>query len=322
MRHSKILLNCGVAFLLLHGSAHAQQASELQRVGFLGNASFFNEFRTELAKLGFVNGSNVRLESRWPAGNRLDELPQLAKQLVDSKSQVIVAIGATAARATSAATKDIPIVFEIVVDPVAIGLTSNTQHPGANITGVTTFDPEQPQKQFEILKELLPTMKRVALLGDDGAAPTLFEANEKAARNSGLETQTFKVNRRANPDFDEALQAARTAGVDAVVVISTPVTTPNRKQIARAAAKYRLPTLSPIDHADAGGLLSYGTSFSQSTRRAAGYVVKILSGAKPGELPVETLKQQELVINVKLARELGLTIPEQVLSRATRVLYE
>jgi len=247
-------------------------------------------------------------------------LPELAKHLVDSNVLVIVAIGATAARATAAATKNIPIVFEMVIDPVADGLVPNLERPGGNVTGLTTFDPDQAHKQIAILKEALPGARLVAVLGDDGAAPTLFQANQDALHALNLESQTFKVARGPNPDFDRALQLAKTAGMDAVVVISTPVTTPNRKQIAASAAKYGLPTLSPIDHADAGGLLSYGTPFSEATRRAAGYVAKILNGAKPGDLQVETVKRQQLVINARAARELGIALPDALRSKASRVI--
>jgi ABC-type uncharacterized transport system substrate-binding protein len=321
-----VVLACALA-LLLPSRADAQQPGTVHRVGFLGPSassisgpSLLDEFAAALASHGFVQGRNVVIESRWPENNRLDLLPQSAKQLVDTNSQVIVAIGASAARAAAGVTKEIPIVFEIVLDPVAFGLVANAERPGGNVTGLTTFDPLQAREQLQILKEVLPNVTRIALLGDDGAAPNLFRANEDAARALGLEVQTFKVVRGPNPDFDKELQSAKAAGAGAVVVISTPVTTPNRKQIAALATKYGMPTLSPIDHVDGGGMLNYGTTFSESTRQAADYVAKILGGVKAGDLPVAIVKRPELVINTNAARQLGLTLSPAVRSRANRLV--
>jgi putative tryptophan/tyrosine transport system substrate-binding protein len=205
-------------------------------------------------------------------------------------------------------------------DPLANGLTSSLERPGGNVTGFTTFDPLHARRQLELLKEVIPGLTRVALLGDAGAVPGVYQTLEDAARDHGLVARSFKVPRGLHPDFDEALEAANKDSVDAVVVLSTPVTTPHRRQIAEAAAKHSLPTLSPRDHDDAGSLMCYGTSFAEATRRAAGYVDRILKGAKPGDLPVETVRQAELIINLRAARALGLTLPASVLSKATRVV--
>jgi putative ABC transport system substrate-binding protein len=211
-------------------------------------------------------------------------------------------------------------VFEVVVDPLATGLTSSLERPGRNVTGFTTFDPLHASRQLALLQEVIPGLTRVALLGDAGAAPGLSQTLEDAARELGLVARTFTVARGLHPDFDGALAAAKQDSVDAVVVLSTPVTTPHRTQIAAAAATHRLPTLSPRDHDDAGSLLCYGTSFAALTRRVAGYVDSILTGAQPGDLPVETVRQPELIINLRAARALGLTLPASVLSKATRVV--
>jgi putative ABC transport system substrate-binding protein len=293
-----------------------------QRIGFLGPPAtpWLEALRKALADLGYAEGRNILIDSRWPEGDRLDQLPEAAVALVSLKVDVIVAHGGTAARAAKGSTTDIPIVFEIVIDPVATGLVPNLERPGGNVTGVTSFNPQQARKQLETLKEAIPGLAHVALLGDAGAAPTLFQANDDAARALDLQTLILKVERVPNPDFEGAFEAAKKNGVGAVVVLSTPVTSPNRRRIAELAAKHRLPTLSPIDHSDAGGLISFGTSFSETTRRAAGYVDKILRGARPGDLPVETVMRYELIINLKTARELGVAFPPAMLSSANQVI--
>jgi putative ABC transport system substrate-binding protein len=327
MRRTKLAAFVVVA-VLCH-AAFAQQTTHVQRIGLLGPTSsapppapppLSQVLRGALAELGLVEGRDIVIDSRWPDADRLDRLPEAAAELVGLKAQVIVAIGATAARAAMAATADIPIVFAVVVDPISTGLTANLERPGGNVTGLTTFDAQHATKQMEILRDAIPGLARVAVLGDAAAAPGLFQAVEDAARTLGLETQTLKVARGPKPDFDGVLAAAKQDGAAAVVVLSTPVTTPHRTQIAESAAKYRLPILSPRDHADAGGLISYGTAFSESTRRAAAYVEKILKGAQAGNLAVETVRRPELIINLKTARQIGITFSPAMLGKATRVI--
>jgi len=307
----------------------AQTAASVPRVAYFGPGPqpgaagappLLEVLREELARRGLVDGRDIVIDSRWPEGGHLDRLPQVVAELVSRKPHVIVAVGATAARAATEATATIPIVFEVVVDPVATGLVRDRARPGGNATGFTSFDPQQSVKQLQLLKEALPGIRRVALLGDAGAAASLIQVNEDAARSAGLEFSVHKVERIPNPDFAGALEAAKREGAQAVVVISTPVTTPHRKIIVELAAKQQLPTLSPRDHEDAAPLMSYGTTFLESTRRAAGYVDRILKGAKPGELGVETVSEPELIFNLKTARVIGVTVPEAVLSRATRIV--
>jgi putative ABC transport system substrate-binding protein len=189
------------------------------------------------------------------------------------------------------------------------------------VTGATTFDPEQARRQIELLKEAIPNLERVVILGDLGAAPAMFQANDEAARAAGFETLVLKVERGAAfPDFEGAFATAKKVGAQAVIVLSTPVTTPHRRRIAEASIRVKIPTLSPRDHADAGGLLSFGTSFSEATRQAAATAARILEGAKPGELPVEMVQRHELVINNKTALELGVTLPASLVSRAHHVI--
>ena len=285
------------ALLLLAVAANApnglaQQHANIFRIGFLGPSasppaiSQLDVFRRELAKLGYEEGRDVIIDSRWPEANRLDQLPAAAAALISTRPNVLVAVGATAARVAKETTSDLPIVFAGVVDPVAAELVANWARPGGNLTGATTFDSEQARRQLEILKQALPGLTRVALLGNSGAAQSSFHANEEAARTLGLETLVLKVERgAASPDFDGAFAKAKQEGAGAVVVLSTPVTTPNRQRIAEAAIKHRVAALSPREHADSGALMSFGTAFSEATRAAAAHVDKILKGAKEANCP-------------------------------------
>ena len=305
----------------------AQQSAKIPRIGFLGPApppppatSQLDIFRAALADLGYVEGRNIIIDVRFPEAGRLDLLPDVATALIGAKADLIFAIGGTAARVAAGATADIPIVFAGVIDPVAAGLVPSMERPGKNLTGATTFDPQLARKQLEILREVLPGLTSVAVLGDSAIMQQDFENNAAVGRSLGLHMQIVKVERSPNPDFDAAFAAAKSEGARAVVVLSTPVTTPNRRRIAEAAMKYQLPILSPREHADAGGMISFGTGFSMATRRAATHIDRILKGARPGELPVEIVKQHELVFNLKTARELGVTIPAALLSSATQVI--
>jgi putative ABC transport system substrate-binding protein len=317
-----------VATALIGHEGLAQQPAKVSRIGFLGPMSApppaisqVEVFRKALADLGYTDGRNIIIEARWPEGEQLDRLSELAASMASMKVDVIVAAGATAASAAKGATTEIPIVFAGVVNPVATGLVANTAKPEGNVTGATTFDPLQAGAQIEMLKEAFPSLARIAVLSDSGAAPTMVQTVEAAARSQGLEVQIIKVERgAATPDFDGVFEASVKGGAQAVIVISTPVTTPHRRRIAEAAMKNRMPILSPREHADAGGLISFGTGFSEATRRTATFVDKILKGAKPSELPIETVRKHELVINLKTARELDVTLPSTFVSRATEVI--
>lgn len=302
-------------------TSSAQQPVKTYRVGFLGPPSAVDVFRAALSDLGYAEGRNLVIDAKWPDGERLDQLPALAESFVNSKVDVIVAIGATAARAAKTATHEVPIVFAGVVNPVATGLVTNLSKPGANVTGATTFDPEQARRQVDLLKEAIPGLAVVAILGDTGAAPAMFQAGESAVKTAGLVPVVLKADRgAAEPDFATAFATAKTERAQAVIVLSTPVTTPHRRLIAAAAMQARIPTLSPRDHADAGGLLSFGTSFSEATRRASQHVAKVLGGAKAGDLPIDLVQRHELVVNLKTAAQLGLTLPVAFVKRATEVI--
>jgi putative ABC transport system substrate-binding protein len=277
-------------------------------------------FRSALGAAGYHDGRDVVIESSWPAGDRLDLMTEAASSLLARKPAVLVAVGATAARAAKGVTRDVPIVFEVVVDPVATGIVASLGIPGGNVTGCTTFDPQFATKQLQLLKSVLPKLARLALLGDAEAAPSLFQSVEQAAQAVGLESLSLKVERSPNPDFEAAFERATKERAHAVLVLSTPVTTPHRKRIAELALKHRLPTLSPRDHADAGGLLNFGTSFVEATRHSATYVSKILKGARPAELPVERVSRHELLVNLTAARHLGIEVPASILSSASQVI--
>ena len=320
---SKALKLCVFVFsaVCLSLTSSAQQPVKTYRVGFLGPPSAVDVLRVALSDLGYPEGRNLVIDAKWPDGERLDQLQALAESFVGSNVDVIFAIGATAARAARTATAEIPIVFAGVVNPVATGLVTNLIKPGANVTGATTFDPEQAGRQVDLLKEAIPGLAVVAILGDTGAAPAMFQANESAVKAAGLVPVMLKVDRgAAEPDFGAAFAIAKTERAQAVIVLSTPVTTPHRRLIAAAAMNAKIPTLSPRDHADAGGLLSFGTSFSEATRRASQHVAKVFAGAKAGDLPIDLVQRHELVVNMKTAAQLGLTLPVTFVKSATELI--
>ena len=302
-----------------------QPAADAKRIGFLGPSAagttdtlpLLDVFRKALADAGRVDGKDIVIDSRWPPPDRLDRLPDSVAELLALKPAVIFAVGATAARAAMTSAGDVPVVYAVVVDPVATGLAASMERPGKNATGVTSFDPLQPKRQIEFLRNTIVDLKRIAVLDDDGAITGPSEAVVQAARAEKLEVTSHRVA-RAKPDFSAAMDAAKAAGAQAVVVLSTPVTTPHRKAIADAALQRKLPTLAPRDHADAAPLLSYGVSFAETTRRAAGLVDRILGGAKAAELPVESAAKPELILNLRTAKELGLVIPPPIMGMATQ----
>jgi len=300
----------------------AQQAAKILRVGFLhpSNRShpMFEAFRRGLAELGYVEGQNIIIEPRFAEG-QYERVPELAAELARLKVDVIAIQGAVTVRAAKKAVTNTPMVFVIVLDPVTEDVVANLERPGGNVTGVTTFDPQQPRKQLELLKETIPGLKRVALLGDQGVSEALMKAGEEQAHALGLQSQRFRVA-GATPDLEGAFAAFRQGHADAVMVLEEPVPMANRKRIGEMAAGARLPTMFPPTGADAGALIAYGTSFAEGYRRLVGYVDKVLKGAKPGDLPIETVTRYELIVNLKTAREIGVTVPPEVVKRADRVI--
>jgi len=314
-----MLTGCGAA-------AEAQQSGKVPRVGFLAAASpslisaRMEAFRQGLKERGYIEGKNIALEYRWAEG-KLDRLPHLAAELVRLKVDVIVTAGPAATRPAKEATTTIPIVMAFDSDPVGSGLVASLARPGGNITGLSILAPEISGKQLELLKETVPGLSRVAILGDPnepGNAQALRET-ERAAKALGLQIKHLNV--QGAKDFETAFQAAKKGGADGILVLISPAATFHRAQIADLAAKSRLPAIHVnLELVEAGGLIGYGASITDSFRRAATFVDKILKGAKPADLPVEQPTKFELVINLRAAKQIGLTIPPNVLARATRVI--
>jgi putative ABC transport system substrate-binding protein len=302
--------------------AEAQQPARIARVGFLApqgrSLPLFEAFQKGLADLGYVEGRDIVIEPRFAEG-QFERFPDLLTELVRLKVDVIAVTGAVTARAAKKAVSDIPIVFSMVVDPVTDNVVTSLERPGGNLTGVTSFDPQQARKQLELLKETIPDLKRVAILGDQGVSEALMKASEGQARDAGFQTQRFRIA-APNPDLEGAFAAIRQEHADAVLVLEEPVPGVYATRIAELAVKDRLPTMFAPSRVGAGGLIAYGTSQVEAIRRMAAYVDKVLKGAKPGELSVETVTHYELIVNLKTAREIGVTIPPAVLKRADRVI--
>ncbi len=302
--------------------AEAQEAARTPRIGFLApqgrSLPLFDAFRKGLADLGYVESRNVVIEPRFAEG-QYERFPDLFAELVRLKVDVIVVTGAVTARAAKKAVTDIPIVFAVVVDPVADNVVPSMERPGGNLTGVTSFDPQQAKKQFRLLKEAIPGLKRVAILGDQGVSEALMKASEGQAKEVGLQTQRLRVA-APNPDLEGAFAAFKQEHADALLVLEEPLLGVHAKRIAELAARDRLPTMFPPSRVAAGGLIAYGTSQVEAIHRMAAYVDKVLKGTKPGELSVETVNRYELIVNLKTAAEIGVTIPPEVLKRADRVI--
>jgi putative tryptophan/tyrosine transport system substrate-binding protein len=311
-----------VALAFAVSPSQAQEAAKIPRVGFLSpvdrSSPSFAAFRQGLASLGYVEGQTVVIEPRFAEGH-YDRFPELIAELVRLKVDVIAMQGAVTARAAKKAVTDIPLVFAVVVDPVADDVVPRLEQPGGNVTGVTTFDPKQAGKQLELLKETIPNLSRVAFLGDQGVSEALMKANEEQARALGLQAQRLRLA-GPSPDLEGAFAAIRRERADAIVLLEEPLVGLQSKRIAELAARDRLPTMLAPFRVEAGGLIAYGTSLVEGVRRMAAYVDRILKGAKPGDLSVERVTRYELIVNLKTAREIGVTIPPEVVKRADRII--
>jgi putative tryptophan/tyrosine transport system substrate-binding protein len=302
-------------------SQNGRSSSGAPRIGVLlaGDRSYpsFAAFQDGMRELGHVEGQTVTIEERFAAG-QLGRLPSLAAELVALQVGVIAVIGAVSFSAARQATSDIPIVFTIVLDPVAVGMVSNADRPGGNATGVTNFNPDQARSQIQILKQALPGLARLAILGDAGVPDTLPSLNRVAAEAEDLRPQVLLL--KGAEDLDKVFWAFRDEGADALLSLEVPRTSTYGRRIAELAAAARLPTMFGRDLARYGPMFAYGTSLAAAARRMAGMVDQIVKGARPGDLPVERVEQPELVINLKVAREIGATIPPDVLARANQVI--
>jgi putative ABC transport system substrate-binding protein len=277
-------------------------------------------FRQGLRELGYVEGQNIAIESRWTEGKD-DRLPALAADLVRSKVDIIVAETGAATRAAQQATRTIPIVMSLVNDPVGSGLVASLARPGGNVTGLTIMSPDLVGKQFELLKAVVPKVSRVALLRhpDNPASAAQLREAEAAAQALGVRLQTLEA--RSPQEIDGAFAAMTRERAGALLVIPDTLFWSQRRQIVDLAVKRRLPSIRIGEaYAEAGGLMSYGPSYRDLERRAATYVDKILKGANPADLPVAQPTKFELVINLKTAKAIGLTIPQPLLQRADQII--
>ena len=316
-----------IAFAMCGAVATAQQPAKIARIGYLtgatpvGQAARVEAFRQGLRELGYVEGKNIVVEYRY-AEEKLDRLPALAAELVRLKVDVIVTGGSGNTRAVKEATNTIPVVMAQDSDPVANGFVASLARPGGNITGLATLAPEIGGKQLEILTEIVPKLSRVAVLGTLLTSP----GNVQQRREIELAAGAFKVQLQfldvgGPKDIETAFRAASKGRADAVLVLRGSVLGAQGKHISEIAAKGRLPAIyGTRQSVEAGGLMSYGVNFTDLERRAATYVDKILKGAKPADLPVEQPTKFEFIVNLKAAKQIGLTIPPNVLARADRVI--
>ena len=315
-----------ITVLLITGLAQAQQPGKVPRIGYLSvlspssDAPRIEAFRQGLRELGYVEGQNLAIEPRYAEG-KLDRLPNLAGELVRLKVEVIVAGGSTAIRAVKNATKLIPIVMAHGSDPVALGYVVSLARPGGNITGLTHLAPELGGKRLELLKDIVAGLSRVAVLTDPGTGghgPQMREL-EVAAPALGLQLRAVGV--REPSELESAFSAMTVWGAGAFIGLQEPTLDRLRQRIVDLAAKNRLPAMYPnSQYVEAGGLMTYAADIVAMFRRSAIYVDKILKGTTTADLPVEQPTKFEFIINLKAAKQIGLTIPPNVLARADRVI--
>jgi putative ABC transport system substrate-binding protein len=321
-RHFVLTAILGIGFLTIPVPSAGQSAGKIYRMAVLGNENNppWEGFRQGLRDLGYVEGRNITIDWRWSKG-KPDRFPGLAMEVVALKPDVIVASGTQAVRAAKQATSAIPIVMTTSSYPDKIGLVDSLSRPGGNVTGLSNVGPELSGKKLELLKEIAPTISRVAVLSNPASPvePLTVRELSTAARAVGIEIQSVEV--RSPDDFSAAFAALSSSRVHALLALGNPINFRGRQLIADFALRKRLPSIYDERlFVDAGGLMSYAPSFTDSFRHAATYVDKILKGAKPADLPVEQPTKFELIINVKTAKILGLTIPPSLLLRADQLL--
>ncbi|VIO77749.1 ABC transporter substrate-binding protein [Bradyrhizobium ivorense] len=316
--------------LVACGDASAQQPNRQFRVGIMSNATaavIFDQLRKDFANLGYVEGRDIAFEARWAEG-QLDRHPGFADELARLELDLIMTYGGVATAAAQKATSKTPIVFTIVTDPIALGLARDMIRPGGNATGITSLDTQQAAKQFELLKEALPSISRVAILSDDtlpGADASGFVPIERENRAAAIAVgfEPFVVRVRgptAEAKLDEAFAEIMKHDVQAIVIVEAPLVFPHAKRIAEIAAERRLLTVFPGSQGAAGGLFAYGTSVIDTFPRMSIIADKVLKGAKPAELPIEIMTKRTLIVNQRAARAVGITVPASILQRADRVL--
>jgi putative ABC transport system substrate-binding protein len=326
MRKTVISFALSVMLIALGFPAEAQQPKKLPKIGFLssggeGSPAWRESFAREFGKLGYVEGKNVAFEFR-NANTKYDRLPALAEELVRLKVDVIVTPGSNDTRAAKNATKTIPIVFTGAgSDPVTLGLVESLARPGGNVTGFAQIAAQLAGKRLELLKETIPKLSRVAVLWDpqNAGSKEIWEESQRQAKELGLQLHSLRIN--SADELEGGFKDAVKAGSDALAWTAGALLSSVQKQTINLAAKNRLPTIyHRQSYVANGGLMSYGPDDVEPYRRAATYVDKILKGAKPADLPVEQPIKFEFIINLKAAKQIGLTIPPNVLVRADRVI--
>lgn len=330
MKLTNVYLLTLVAFLALNIPSGAQQPSKsLPRVGVIfsfGTAAetpspIYEAYKQRLQDLGYIEGKNIILERRYAEG-RLDRMAPFVQEFVQQKVDAILGVNNVVIRAAKDATKTIPIVMISSLDPVAAGYVETYARPGGNITGVAWLNRDISAKRIEILKEVLPKVSKIGILWDaDGPGPAVaFKEYQSAASAFKLELQSLEV-RGPTPDLAAALQGAKNAHTDAVIVVGNPMMSQHMKTLFPLVTKHRLPSMTEEDrYVEAGGLISYGASLSDLYRRAAEYTVEILKGAKPAELPVKLASKFDIFVNLKTAQQIGVVVPQRVLLQADKVI--
>jgi len=330
MRKNVIRLALSAMLFAPCSFADAQQAGKIFRIGFLdpstasGSAVLVEPFRQELSKLGWIEGKNIAIEYRF-AEQKLERAPELVADLLRIKVDLIVVTGIVPASAAKRATSSVPIVMANVGDPVGAGLVASLARPGGNVTGLSGLSPELNTKRLEILKDAVPKLARVGLLTLTGANIAIdLQLRELRPAALALKLKLEEIETQLDAEgLESAFQTAKQKQVGAIMTITAPRFIAERKRIVELAGKYRLPAIYfQKEFVDAGGLMSYGADFDDLYRRAAVYVDKILKGAKPADLPVQQATKFEFVINLKAAKQIGLTIPVEVLARANKVIKE
>ena len=307
-------------------AAEAQQAAKVWRIGFLGNstaaleANLVAPFRAGLRELGYVEGRNLVIEYRWAEGH-YERFPSLIGELLALKMDVIVAAGTPAAQAFKKATTSIPFVMIAVGDPVNTGLVASLARPGGNLTGLVSIAPDLEGKRLELLKEVVPKLSQVAFLVNPANPFHVVSEKQALAAANALHLKVQFVGVRADSEFDQAFDAIVRERAGALVMLADRLFLHHRARIVEFAARHQVPTVYAYrELVEAGGLMSFGPSYEGMHRRAAYFVDRILKGAQPGDLPMEQPTKFELVVNMKAARGLGLTMPPAILLRAEQII--
>ncbi len=317
-----IVLLVGLALVSVR-SAEAQQAQKVPHIGymrFIEVPVYDSAFRKGLNELGYIEGQNIHIEYRF-AGGSIERLAEFAAELVRLNVDVIVAGSTQSIDAAKRATKTIPIVFPVTFDPVESGFVASLARPGGNLTGLSTVNPDAAAKRVELIQEVMPRISRLAVLRNPTNSGSRFplKETEAGAKRLGIRLQILEA--RSPDDLEGAFRAATKEQANALIVLADALFFAQRGRLGNLGVKHRLPAMfDDAQSVDAGGLISYGASLTDLFRRAAGYVDKILKGARPADLPVEQPMKFELIINLKTAKQIGLTIPPNVLARADKVI--